>query len=275
MGEPKYRRPLNPNQIAILNELYRFRIATTQLLVDSLGAKDIVIMNRKLNVLLDQGLINRHFEPNYRLSHKHASYFLTSAGANYLKAIPNNPYSQRVLRNIKRVTNPSDKFIDRSTGVYSICNYLRTRYGDGLRIFTKSELADFEYFPDPRPDAYIRYKVNNEEQQFILEYIDLGMPLKVAIGRIRGYIKYCDEGEWEVTNSPLPPILLVFSSTKSERRFHKYALPALDESDEEELRFYSTSIDSLKEFNNHPWTSLQDIDVSYELKDVTLDKPES
>ena len=38
MAEPKYRRPLNGTQLAILHELYRHRIGTTQLLASALQA---------------------------------------------------------------------------------------------------------------------------------------------------------------------------------------------------------------------------------------------
>lgn len=268
MAEPKYRRPLNGTQLAILHELYRHRIGTTQLLASALQASDKNLLNRKLVVLLEQGYINRIYEPSYRLAHKHASFYLSSAGAKILKDIPGNSYSPRVLANIKRLRHPSDKFIEHALGVFEACNQIKGQIGDRVRLFTKSELADFDYFPEPRPDAFIRLKTKDGEQQYLLEYVESSTPFRVILGKIKSYIKYSDDGEWEVTNSPLPPILLVCDTPQLEKRVQKYGLNVLDEADEDELRFFTTNPTLLAANAEQPWTSLLDLDEKLRLEEI-------
>jgi hypothetical protein len=185
-----------------------------------------------------------------------------------LKNMPENNYSPRVLANIKRLKNPSDKFVDHALGVFETCNLIKARIGDDARLFTKSELADFEYFPEQRPDAFIRLKTPNGEQQYILEYLETNTPFRVILGKLKSYIKYSDEGEWEITNSPLPPVLLVCDSAVLEKRVQKYGMTAIEEADDEVLRFYTTNLPTLQAQAKLPWTSLQYLDEKLELEDI-------
>ena len=268
MVEPKYRRPLNDTQLAILHELYRFRIGTTQLLSTALQTENKNLLNRKLTVLLEQDHIARIYDPSYRLNHQHASFFLSTNGVKELKNLPEKNYSPRVLANIKRLKHPSDKFVYHALGVFEACNLIKARRGDDVRLFTKSELADFNYFPEKRPDAFIRLKTANGEQQYILEYLESNTPFRVILGKLKSYIKYCDEGEWEVTNSPLPPILLVCDSGALEKRIQKYGITAIEEADDDVLRFYSTNLPALQAQAKLPWTSLQEADKKFELEEI-------
>lgn len=265
MVEPKYRRPLNATQLAILHELYRFRIGTTHLLSTALQTTNKNLLNRKLTVLLEQNYIARIYDPSYRLSHKHASFFLTAKGVKELKNTPESNYSPRVLANIKRLKHPSDKFVEHALGVFEACNLIKARIGDNARLFTKSELADFEYFPEQRPDTFIRLKTVHGEQQFILEYLETNTPFRVILGKLKSYIKYSDEGEWEVTNSPLPPVLLVCDSAVLEKRVQKYGMTAIEEADDEVLRFFTSNLPALQAQAKLLWTSLQDLDEKLEL----------
>lgn len=269
MAEPKYRRPLNTAQLAILHELYRFRVGTTQLLTTALHITNKNLLNRKLNVLLEQNYIARIYEPSYRLTHKHASFFLSDKGVKALKDLPEKNYSPRVLASIKRLKKPSDKFVDHALGVFETCNLIKAEIGDAVRLFTKSELADFEYFPEQRPDAFIRLKTTNGEQQYILEYLESSTPFKVILGKLKSYIKYSDEGEWEVTNSPLPHVLLVCDTSQLERRIHSYGIIVLEEADDEVLKFYTSNNQVLAEKQKRPWTSLQDLDEKISLEAIS------
>ena len=268
MVEPKYRRPLNDTQLTILNELYRFRIGTTELLTSALQASDKNLLNRKLAILHEQGYIGRIYEPSYHLVHRHASFYLSTAGVKVLKAIPGNKYSSKVLANIKRLKHPSDKFIDHALGVFETCNQIKAQIGDSIRVFTRSELAEFDYFPETRPDAFIRLKTTHGEQHYLLEYIENSIPFRVILGKLNSYIKYSDEGEWDATNSPLPPVLLVCDSPQLEKRVQKYGQTVLQEADDEVLRFYTTSIQKLQSGVKNSWTRLDGQDETFRLGDV-------
>ncbi len=239
------KRKLNDKQLAIMHELYCYRIATSQTLAISLHASDIDTINKRLKVLSVNGYIGRRHEQSYRLTHRPASYYLLSDGVNAIAAKSPDKYSKPVLASIKRMKDPSLRFIKTSLSIYDIRNQLDMALADNVNIFTASETALYNYFPTKRPDLYIQHKVGSTVKQYFLIYIESNRPMHANIRRIKDYMEYADEGEWEVTNSPLPALLLVCDRKRLIDRTTA-AINALDEDIDDELEIYVTSIDDIK-----------------------------
>ncbi|QQR52005.1 MarR family transcriptional regulator [bacterium] len=98
------RKPLNQTQLDILFAIYKFRFVTAQLLKTHLQLSRTVNINAKLNVLQEQGLIGRTYEPNYKLLGKPASYHLLSKSFKILRDYEDT--SPKVLNNIRRDPAP-------------------------------------------------------------------------------------------------------------------------------------------------------------------------
>ncbi len=96
--EPPIHKPLNQKQLSLLDTLYRFRFATTELLTQTLGTSNKGKMNQRLKLLLDQEYIGRRYEKTYHLTGRHASYFLQAKGIKALKDRPNSKYSSSVCQ---------------------------------------------------------------------------------------------------------------------------------------------------------------------------------
>jgi len=184
-SEPRYRRPLNAQQLHILHTLYRFRFTTTELLMQTEGVETKHKMNHRLKVLLDQDYIGRNYDPSYHLTGRHATYYLAAKGLKTLKAVPESKYSASVLRNMFKDKTASERFINRWLQIFEINCLLRSSYKEGVRVFTKSQLVAYEYFPQPAPDAYIRLVRDGVESQYILELVDNSQPIFVQLARIK------------------------------------------------------------------------------------------
>lgn len=238
------KRRLNDKQRTILHELYCYRVATSDLLTNSLHASNIDDMNKRLHRLVDYGYIGRKHEKSYRLMHRPASYYLLTEGANVLAANAGDKYSKRILANIKRMKEPSYRFIKTSLSIFSIRNSINAACGTDASIFTSSETAKYEYFPNKRPDLYIQYRDNNTLKQFFLIYIESNKPMYANIRRVMEYAEYTDEGEWEITNTPLPALLLVCDRKQLIDRTLT-AINSIADDIDDELEIYITSIEEI------------------------------
>lgn len=251
-------------QLDILRILYRFRFATSEQLTQTLHAKRTNIINQRLKLLLDQQYIGRNFEPEYRLLRKHASYYLLPQGISALKQ-QGTKYDAVVLHNIRNDKTASERFVEQNLGIFEVYCQLRKQYGDNLRFFTKSQLTKYGYFPETLPDAYIRLDVDGIEKQFFLEFLQASKPFFTVFRRLKQYVAYAEDGDWETTNSRLPAILLVCDSPALLKRVIKRAGNAIEDADDE-LRFYSASLSGLKQTGL--WQDLPEPDITVPLSQI-------
>ncbi len=249
MATTKYRA-LNNKQLDILRLLYRFRFATTDLLVKALQTKSKINMNERLKVLLDQELIGRNYEPEYHLLRKHATYYLSPKGINALKQSDGH-YDANVLRSIRYDKRRSEQFIDYCLDILDLYCQLKSIYGDSLRFFTQSQIINrYDYFSEFTPSVYVRIDNDGSEHDYFLEYLQSGKPFFTVIKRLKEYSEYADSGEWEAgTDSEFPAILFVCDNQRLQNRLMKGAGIALDEADDD-LKFYATTSDKLDEWQN-------------------------
>ncbi len=272
---PRYRRPLNDKQLDILHLLYRFRFITSDLLLTPLNLKDKSRVNERLKVLMEQKYIGRKYEPHYSLIGKHAAYYLLPDGIKALKKMrEEKEYVASVFTNLGRDLNASDKFAEHSLDVLRVCNQLEAIYGDDLTFFSKTELAAHgHYFPKPLPDAYIQLQSEDEEvKQYFIEIVHASKPIFTVIKRVKQYVEYSDEGEWEDTKTPLPPVLFVCDTPTLQKRLQKIVPAATDDADIEELKIYTTSIEKLnsvgKPDNDTIWSDAIEHEGEFSLRDM-------
>lgn len=237
---------LNTKQLTILDLLYRFRFGTTELFTIALSTKHKNKMNERLKILLDQEYIGRHYEPTYRLQNKHASYYLLPKAMKVLRKL-DDKYSETTLRNIYKDKSASEQFITHNLTIFKIYCDLKTKHGDKLKFFTKSQLKAYEYFPDPLPDAYFRIATNddtnpdNEPEQYFLDVLESTRPFFVSVRKARRYIEYDESGEWDDTGTSLPAVILVCDGETLRKRMEKQLARLESEIDSDELRFTVTT----------------------------------
>lgn len=234
-SQPKYRHRLNQEQLDVLELLYKFRFASSDLIAGSFGKKNGTFVYKRLKVLEEQGLIGKRYENSYRLQGKPAVYYLVPDGARKLQEARGADVNIKAAYNDK---NASDQFIDHNLTIFKTYCDLKARYEDQLKFFTKSQLRQYEYFPDPLPDAYFRITTDDEQKQYFLEALQSTRPFFISFNKARRYIRYWESGEWDDTGTDLPIVVLACDTPTLQKRLEKQIGKLEDEIDEDELTFY-------------------------------------
>lgn len=234
-------RKLNTGQLEVLDLLFKYRFGTSELIAKIKNTQNGTAIRSRLNILLKQGLIDRRYNGRDKLQGKFAAYFLTSNGMKALEQYGVRTDLQRsVKKQVYRLNNVSEDFITHCLCVFTISSQLKNIYGEQIKLFTKLELAKYEYFPQPLPDAFISLKSDGATHRYLLDFIETNTPSFALNRRLKEYVNYQESEEWEVTNSDFPPILFVCRAKNQEPKLHKRA-----ESLGSDLEVYSTSLEAL------------------------------
>lgn len=227
MKQPKYRRPLNPQQITILNTLYKFRFTTIALLAQNQQANSRVISSR-LKILVDQGYIGMNYDSSYKIAGRPATYYLATKGIRFLRE---QPYTyESALRSIYHDKRAEDHRINHRLNVFKTYIKLKHTYPDRYKFYSKTELMDKAYIPKTKPDAYIVDKETSKS--YFLECLEDNMTYWTLRKTIRKYITFTEMEIWRQykTNQSHPEVLLICESERLERTVKKLVEKELDRS---------------------------------------------
>lgn len=228
--EPKYRRRLNTSQLEVLELLFKFRFGTTYLVAQALGKKNGTVIKSKLSILREQGYIERHYEGIDRLQGKHAAYYLSAKGVRALKSEDNDKAIKKAYKDKKA----SRSFIDHNLSVFTAYCRLKETYGETLKFFAKADLANYDYFPQPLPEAFLSFKGESGTNRFFMEVFEAATPPFAINRRIKQLIDYFEGGDWEATDSDFPTILFICETPMLQNRIEKRVLSSLKNAEEVE-----------------------------------------
>ncbi len=233
MTVAKSHRPLNSEQLAVLHWLYKSRFSTSKQIAKHLLKPNHKGIQNKLQILEEQGYIGKHYDKTYKLAGRAAEYFLTPKGARQLPADSVNEWAIKSLYKNKAV---SPEFIAHCLNVADIALQLQAIYGDKLRLFTKSTMVAYSYFPTWKPDLFLSFKphakssTNNEPpHRYFLDVWDSTTPFFVSVRKARNYITYAEEGEWPTDEYVLPTVLAVCQDAKAQKKLTGQVKRAFDE----------------------------------------------
>jgi len=226
------RLVINRQQLLILYRIYNFRFINTLQIQQLIDKKQIQQAQQRLNLLVSRGWIGKNFTKLDRLTGKYASYYLLPKGIKVLKQYKSKlgfefKLNPRIVHNIYKDKTASDRFINHCIGLGDIELNLSRLYGDRLKYYSKNKLNN-DYFPDPRPDAYliINVEVNDtiKPTDHFLEYYQEITPFFVYRKRIKQYVdEYLDEEVWQqATGHECPTIHLVAETPVLQRRLHRF-----------------------------------------------------
>lgn len=262
--EPKYRKKLNQEQVAVLKLLYRFRFASSQHIARYSDKKSNKFVQKRLKILEDQELIAKRYDKSYKLKGKPAAYYLLPKGARALGANTNRKADEPI--NVKRIykdKDVSEGFIEHSLNILSVYLALKALYPakDRLNYFTKSQLSyeKYDFLPSPLQDAYTRIKTSKGDKHFFLDIFEDSQPFFVLIRRIKKYLDYADSCEWARYSENLPTILLVVDNKSVHKRLRKRLAKELRES-YEELSFATARLEHIlnAEYKGKVWLPIDE-----------------
>jgi hypothetical protein len=232
---PRYRHSLNQEQVDVLELLYKFRFASSELIARHCGKKSGVFVYKRLKILQEQGFIGKRFDSSYRLQGKPAAYYLLPKGARKLQ-VHREDLNINITLLYKEKT-VSEAFAQHYIDILAVYIQLQQLYGGKLKLFTKSQLREYEYFPKPLPDAYLSLKSGNEPKRFFFELIENSTPFFVVDKKIKKYIAYFENGAWDDTGSDFPGILLLCETPALQKWVQKRVATNLNNADVDDLLF--------------------------------------
>lgn len=223
-------RTLNDGQIEVLMTLYKFRFGTRDLLASSLGIKNGTALYSRLSILMKYGLVAMRFEPSYKLAGRPAEYYVSPAGLRLLlERIKPEGLDDKTIKASYKDKTASKQFIDHSLNIFEVANTFASLYKT-LKLFTKRELAAYDYFPTPLPDAFLSIK-GKETERFFMELIEAHTPPFAVDRRLRQLLTYYENDDWSVTTLPFPTLLFICENGATERRFKKQLARAINRND--------------------------------------------
>lgn len=237
--EPKYRKKLNEEQVAVLHLLWRFRFASSEQIAKCQQKSNSKAVQKRLKILEDQSLIAKRYDKSYKLQGKPAAYYLTPHGARILDALqPREPDEPINIKRLYKNKDTSEGFIEHCKNVLSVYLALRDLYPNGdLYFLTKSRLSyeKYDFMPSPLQDACICIKTSRGDRYFFLDIFEDNQPFFVLIRRIKKCLEYAGSGEWARYDEDgvLPTILLVVQNKSVHKRLRKRIAKELRESYEE------------------------------------------
>jgi hypothetical protein len=261
----KYSRSsLNKGQLAVLVLVYRYRFVSRYLIADSLGIKPENGLYEKLEVLVRHDYLGKRFDKRLKLQAVPAAYYLAPKGYKALQVVPGyEVITEATIKASYKDRTVSQAFITHMLDVYKYTNLLKRHYSE-LKVFTKRDMSQYDYFPSQPPDAFLSLLTDNPQQpkRFFFDLVPDSTPRYILDRRIAAYSQFFDEGGWEVTGSELPAILLVCESGTAERRIQRNTRLQLSKSDMEELAVYTSTVSALKNMTDQTavWTSVEDND---------------
>lgn len=240
MTVAKYHRPLNSEQLAVLQWLYKSRFSTSKQIAKHLLKPNHKGIQNKLQILEEQGYIGKHYDKTYKLAGRAAEYFLTPKGARQLPADSVNEWAIKSLYKNKTL---SQDFIKHCLNLADLTLQLQAIYGDKLRLFTRTDMAAYDYFPTWTPDLFLNVKAGSNRRRYFLDLWDDTQPFFVSVRKTRNYIKYAADDKWLDEAGNLPTVLAICKDEQTQKKLNKQILYALDGADD--ITFTTTTQEQL------------------------------
>ena len=269
-SNPKYRRPLNSNQVETLELLYKFRFGSVDLIREYFKKSSRGLIFSRLKVLEEQGFIAKRFDSFYRIQGKPAAYYLLPSGARKLQETRSSEDDVVNIKSIYKDKTVSETFIQHSLSIFTVYNQLKAQYGDELAFFTKTNLTSYEHFPKPLPDAFVSLETKSSTRYFFIEIVEDSQPFFTAVRCIKKYLDHKESGEWAITETEYPAILFICESISLQKRLQKQTTKMLNASWVDSLVFATATKSELASLteNDAIWQKVTEPDDKLSLQDI-------
>lgn len=208
---------ITTKQEEILKLIYRYRYLDRIQIQKALNHKDKRRILAWLKDLREKHYVEWIYSTDFVEKTKPAIYYLGITGIRHLKSLDVYPIKEvrkRYKDNSRRRT-----FVDRSLAVADCALQLKAA-GAGYGFITEADYIDpdhnYHFLAEHdilQPSLYIQKQNKRKEvtTNYLLEVFDSTLPRYRMRRRLKAYVTYLDDGEWE-GNDPNPTILLVCPS---------------------------------------------------------------
>lgn len=251
-------------QKEILDLLYKYRFLNRIQIQALLGHKDYKNVNLWLKDLREKQYVEWIYSTHFAEKTKPAVYYL---GINAIRRFKQNDVHSEHIAKYYRESGRSQAFIDRCILLGDACVALeqavgKNENGDTWYFHeTEAEYADDGYFSfltdtDIHPNLCFSkqgYDDGGEEvtiESYIVEVFDPTVPRFTVRKRLKDYVKFLDDSEWQSeTEEDKPPIAMFICHTKADMIYCKRATRKLleDTWETEDIHMRFTYIDKIRE----------------------------
>lgn len=257
---------LTSKQAEILTLLYRYRFLNRIQIQQLMGHKDYHRINAWLKDLTEKEYINRIYSTHFLEKTKPATYYLGINGIRYLKPqtvttkdegeVPKYPLTE--LRKRYRENDRTAAFRTRSILLADSCIELKAKTSQKLRygIATQANFSiprhGYHFLTEAEGIApslcIIKHEYGKGEDpddegtitNYLLEVFDPTTPRYTIRYRIKKYVEYIEDDEWECGDNDPPPLILLVVPRTTDLIYAKRRLKKTledkwyDDEDEEE-----------------------------------------
>jgi hypothetical protein len=257
----KHRRKLNAEQLEVLELLYKFRFGSNDLIAQYFGRKDRSFVFKRLAILQELGLIGKRFEPSYRIQGKPAAYYLLPEGARTVKKNRDPEDTDEVnIKSVYKDASVSDGFIKHCLHIFALYNTLNGQYDD-LDFLATRDIAGYEYYPQPLPDAFLTLDIKH----YFLQFLEDDQPFFTVVRKIKSHIEYCKSGNWsQVGGESKPTMLFVCESASLQKRTQKRIMSAL----RKELSDFAFAVTTMDAVADDEWLVAPSFEETLPLSDI-------
>lgn len=239
---------ITKTQKYILLLLYKFRFLTTNQIQIILNHKQPRPTQKLLKKLTDDEYIVSLFSRKKRNeNNKPGTFYLRPKARHILKK--EKECELESLDLIYKEKGRTKKFIEHCLFMTDIFIYFLTtkKKSEEIKFYTKTSLAGYEYFPDPKPDGFMAIKNGHETTRYFIDLFDEYTPAWVYQKRIRAYIEYSRNGNWEANTKDSKIPILYFVCPNETKKMHVffYGKAKLEKSFEE-ISLYVSTINTLR-----------------------------
>ncbi len=237
--------PTTKGQEKIIHLLYKFRYLTTNHLQKLLNHKAQYRINTWLQDLEYKKYIAVIKDKDRT---QPFIYCLDTKSGQLLK--DHDKFEKTFLSRLYKEKTKEKPFINHHLFIATVYLLLLSKEEKGsvLKFFTKQNLKGYKYFPDPLPDAYISVKNEKQTKRYFLDLFDYNIPPFVLRNRIKYYLKYFQDGQWQEStdNSPFPSILFVCPNERLKKHIFMYSKSLLQKSFNNEVKLFLSTKEILE-----------------------------
>lgn len=244
-SQVKYRRQLNSQQIYTLHILYWYRFCTSKQLAISLDKPSHKAIQNKLQILEDQGLIDKRYDKSYKLMGRPAEYYITPKGVRQLEKLKPGITNQLTNKNMYKNKAVSDDFLKHCIAVTETSIRLRAIYGNNGKVhkLPKSYMANYRhYYPSWTPDLHLQIPASGQtpNKHYFLDLWDDTKPFFVSVRKTQNYVKFKGSGDWQ-EDEQYPAIIAICEDERAQKKLNRQMKRILGESWDDDLVFATTT----------------------------------
>jgi hypothetical protein len=249
---------ITAKQQAILKLLYRYRFVDRIQIQALMHHKDKRRIGAWLKDLKDKGYIGWIYDGgDFAQKTKPAVYYLSLNGIRYLRTVGEYPPEELRKRYTESARKPA--FISKCLLLVDCCLNLEAQITDAVNYLseTEADYADpeneYHFLSELGPDLYFAKLVSTSDEvvtsNYLLEVFDPTMPRYMVKKRLKDYVTFLMEGDWELeTGDDGPPIVLLASPTKAELIYAKRRTRKLleDVGDDEAIHIRFATVEQIR-----------------------------